>query len=263
MKRVWSLFLFVFTLFLFSCRTQQTVANYVEDVSADTSGKEIRVPQLRIQKNDVLTIQVFSSSTQPELSDAPYNLPAAPSGGSASGGASTQPGFLVDANGNIEYPRLGTIHVEGLTRDELSAEIKKRLTQPVELLRNPTVLIRFQSLKITVLGEVNSQGVLSIPGERLTILEAMGLAGGITEFGVKNSVKIIREADGKREIGTIDLSSKELFESPYYHLRPNDVVMVAPTKRKAKKADQDLVVQRVSFGLSLLTAFALIYNLFQ
>jgi polysaccharide biosynthesis/export protein len=252
--------LLVVSFYFFSCGTQQKVGNYVQDLSLDSSGKEIRVPELRIQKNDILSIQVFSSSTQPE-SDLLYNLPVATASGSSAPGAGS--GLLVDSKGNIEYPRLGTIHAEGLTREELGAEIKKRLTEPIELLRSPTVIIRFVGLKITVIGEVNSQGVLSIPGERVTILEAVGLAGGITEYGLKDAVKVIREADGKREVGIIDLSSKDLFESPFYHLRQNDLVLVDPTRRKAKKADQDLVIQRVSFGLSLITAFALIYNIFQ
>jgi polysaccharide export outer membrane protein len=133
----------------------------------------------------------------------------------------------------------------------------------VELLENPTVLIRFQNLKITVIGEVNSQGVMSIPGEKVTILEAVGLAGGLTEYGIKNAVKVIRETDGKREIGMIDLSSKQLFESPYYNLRQNDVIVVDPTPRKAKKADQDVVLQRAGFALSVITAIALVYNIFR
>jgi polysaccharide export outer membrane protein len=150
-----------------------------------------------------------------------------------------------------------------LTKEELANEIKIRLTEPVKLLEDPTVIIRFQNLKITVIGEVNKQGVVTIPSERVTILEAVGLAGGLTDYAVKNSVKVVRENDGKRDIGIIDLSSKTLFESPYYTLRQNDIVIVDPTARKSKKADQDLVIQRVSFGLSVITAIALVYNIFK
>jgi polysaccharide export outer membrane protein len=91
----------------------------------------------------------------------------------------------------------------------------------------------------------------------------VGLAGGVTDYGLKNAVKVIREVDGKRKIGLVDLSSDSLFESPYYNLMQNDVVLVQPTKRKVKKAEQDLVVQRVSFGLSIITAIALLYNIFK
>lgn len=259
MKLIRTLLFLVFPLYLLSCSTQKNLPDYLENIK-DSSGKgEVQVAALRIQKNDILTIQVYSASTKPEV-DELYNLrttTALSAQGSNSGG------FLVDAKGNIEYPRLGTFHAEGLTKEELAEQIKKRLTEPVELLNSPSVIIRFQNLKITVMGEVNSQGVLNIPGERVTILEAVGLAGGITEYGLKNSIKVIRETDGRREIGQINLSSDSLFTSPYYNLVQNDVVLVQPSNRKAKKTEQDLVLQRVSFGLSVITAIALIYNIFR
>ncbi|MBL7743617.1 MAG: polysaccharide biosynthesis/export family protein [Chitinophagaceae bacterium] len=258
MKLIRLVVLLVFPLYLISCSTQQRIPTYLEN-SKDSSGKgEVQVAELRIQKNDNLSIQVYSASTKPEV-DELYNLRTATGGGAGQNSG----GFLVDAKGNIEYPRLGTFHAEGLTKDELAAQIKKRLTEPVELLRDPTVIIRFQNLKITVMGEVASQGVISIPGEKVTILEAVGLAGGINEWGLKDKVKVIREIDGKREIGQINLSSDSLFASPFYNLMQNDVVLVQPAKNKAKKAEQDVVLQRVSFGLSVITAIALLYNIFR
>jgi polysaccharide export outer membrane protein len=258
MKFIRIVVLLVLPLYFISCGTQQKIPNYLEN-RTDTSGNgAVQVTELRIQKNDILSITIYSASTRAEVDDL-YNLRAS----SASGAGSSSPGFLVDAKGNIEHPRLGTIHVEGLTKEELAAEIKKRLTEPVELLKDPTVIIRFQNLRVTVIGEVSNQGVLSIPGERVTILEAVGLAGGITEYGMKNTVQVIRERDGKREIGVIDLSSDSLFVSPYYNLAQNDVVMVQPSKKKQKKTDQDIVIQRASFGLSIITAVALIYTIFR
>jgi polysaccharide export outer membrane protein len=117
--------------------------------------------------------------------------------------------------------------------------------------------------KITVLGQVGHEGIINVPGEKITILEAVGLAGGITDYGKKNTVKIIRETDGKREIGIIDLSSKNLFDSPYYCLVQNDILIVDPTSQKAKQADQSIVAQRVSFALSVITAAAFLYNVFK
>jgi polysaccharide export outer membrane protein len=264
MKFLRSLLILFFPLYIISCTTQQKTPNYIQNVT-DTSGKgALQIPVLRIQKDDLLSIQIYSTTTKTEV-DAIYNLGTVasnPSGQGSSGSASS-PGFLVDADGNIHHPKLGVIHVEGLTKEEVANEIKKRLTEPVKLLDDPTVIIRFQNLKITVIGEVNKQGVVTIPSERVTILEAVGLAGGLTDYAVKNSVKVIRENDGKRDIGIIDLSSKTLFESPYYTLRQNDIVIVDPTARKSKKADQDLVIQRVSFGLSVITAIALVYNIFK
>jgi polysaccharide export outer membrane protein len=259
MKLIRTVLLVAFPLYLISCGTQQRIPNYIENVT-DSSGKgDVQVPELRIQKNDMLSIQVYSASTRAEV-DELYNLRVP--GGTGNQSANTG-GLLVDAKGNIEYPRLGTFHAEGLTKDELAAQIKKRLTEPIELLKDPTVIIRFVNFKIAVLGEVGNQGVISIPSERVTILEAVGLAGGISEWGSKEAVKVIREIDGKRQIGQVNLSSDSVFQSPYYNLMQNDVVLVQPTKRKAKKAEQDVVLQRVGFGLSVITAIALIYNIFR
>jgi polysaccharide export outer membrane protein len=247
-----------FSFYLISCSTQHKIPYYLEN-AVDTSGKqEVKIPELRVQKNDQLSIQIYSLSTQPERSDAIYNLPAA-----SSSSGNTTGGFLVDANGNIEYPRLGTFHAEGLTKQELATQIKKKLTEPVELLKDPVVIIRFLNYRVIMLGEVNQGGVVTAPGERLTILEAVGLSGGITDYGKKNSVKIIRETNGKREIGIIDLTSKDMFESPYFNLMQNDIVLVEPTNQKAKQTDQTLVTQRISLALSLITAAAFIYNIFK
>jgi polysaccharide biosynthesis/export protein len=252
--------LLAFPVFLFSCATQHRLPYYLDNV-VDTSGKsEVKIPELIIQKNDLLLIQVYSLSTKPE-SDLPYNLPMATSSGGS--GTNATGGFLVDVNGNVEYPRLGTFHAEGLTKQELAAEIKRRLTQPVELLKDPTVIIRFLNFHVTMMGQVSQQGAITVPGEKLTILEAIGLAGGITDYGKKDNVKIIRETNGKREIGLIDLSSKDLFESHYYNLVQNDIVIVEPTSRKVKQEDQNIVAQRISFALSLITAAAFIYNIFK
>lgn len=253
--KVFRLFFWVvLPFYLISCTTQKKLpAYYLDKVINDTTiNSNLKFPELKIQKNDLLSISVYSASTN-LTADIPYNLPEA--------AAST--GFLVDANGNIEYPRLGTIHAEGLTKLQLAEEIKKKLTQPVELLRNPSVIIRFLNYKITVLGQVGREGLVTLPGERLTILEAIGLAGGITDYGKKDDVKIRRERDGKIEIGTVDLSSDSLFYSPYYNLVQNDVIIVQPTKQKVKMTDQGLAQQRIGIALSIITTAAIIYNIFK
>lgn len=253
----------VFPVYFFSCKPQQKLPNYLERVT-DTSGKgaAVVIPELRIQKNDLLSIQVYSLSTKPEI-DQYYNLPLGYTGaGSSQGQGASTGGFLVDGAGNIEHPRLGVFHAEGLTKQQLAAEFKKRLTQPVELLKDPTVIIRFLNYKVTVIGEVAKPGTINVPGERITILEAIGLSGDITQYGRKNTVKVVRELDGKRETGTIDLSSDSLFMSPYYNLMQNDVVMVEPSKIKARSAEQAVVAQKVSFALTIATVAASIANIF-
>jgi polysaccharide biosynthesis/export protein len=248
--------LFIALSFYFiSCTPQQKIPNYLQNV-ADTTIAE------KVQKNDLLSIQVYSASTKKEISDAPFNLPS--QGGSTDGSAgSSAGGFLVDANGNIEYPQIGLLKAEGLTKLQLADSIKKKINEKDSVLTNPSVIIRFQNLKVTVLGEVNKEGPVTIPGERVTILEAIGLAGGVKEYGLKNSIKVVREIDGKRQAGYVDLSSNSLFESPYYNLMQNDMIVVEPSKRKAKKADQEMVYRQAGFVVSLITAIAVVIRVFQ
>lgn len=248
----------VLSSYLLSCKAPQKIPTYLEKVN-DTTGKgTVVVPELLIQKNDRISIQIISLSELPEKSDVPYNQPVVSNGG----GSGSVEGYLVDINGNIHHHRLGTFHAEGKTKEELAAEIRKRLLEPVELLSDPTVVIRFLNFKVTVLGEVSSQGVLQVPGERLTILEAVGLAGGISEYGKKTNLRILREYNGVRETGTIDLTDSGLFESPYYNLKQNDVVIVDATNQKQKDADDVKTFRKVSFALSLVTVAATLANIF-
>lgn len=241
---------------LAACKPQQKIPNYLQSVSDTTRLPDPKFTEIRIQPNDLLNIQVFSSSTKREISDAPYNLPA-------TGPEGTNSGFLVDLRGNIEYPMLGELHVEGLTRLELADLIKHKINETDSVLTNPTVIVRFANLRITVLGEVGRQGVIQFPGERVSILEAIGLAGGVTEFGLKQSVKVVREVDGRRQVGVVDLSSDSLFSSPYFNLLQNDLVLVDPTPRKAKKAEQEVFFRQAGFIISIVTAMAVVIRLFQ
>ncbi|MEP7373384.1 MAG: polysaccharide biosynthesis/export family protein [Chitinophagaceae bacterium] len=251
-------------IYFISCTPQQKIPYYLQNVTDTTITEKVLISELRIQKNDLLSIQVYSASTKPQFSDAIYNLPS--QGGSTEGSSSSGSaagGFLVDANGNIEYPQIGLLKVEGLTKLQLADTIKKKINEKDSVLTNPSVVIRFQNLKVTVLGEVNKEGTITIPGERVTILEAIGLAGGVKEYALKNSIKVVREIDGKRQAGYVDLSSNSLFESPYYNLMQNDMIVVEPSKRKAKKADQEIVYRQAGFVVSLITAIAVVIRVFQ
>lgn len=248
-------------LYFFSCTPQQKLPNYLENMR-DTTYADLKYPELKIQKGDLLSIQIYSIATDPKI-DQVYNLPVQYTGvGPTVGQGTTAGGFFVDANGNIEHFRLGTFKAEGKTKQELAAEIKKRLTEPVELLSNPTVMIRFLNYQVSVIGEVAKPGTILVPGERITILQAIGLAGDIPQYGLRNTVKVIREIDGKRETGTIDLSSKDLFLSPYYNLVQNDVVVVEAGKIKARSAEQAIVAQKVSVALTIATVAASLANIF-
>ena len=247
-------------VFFVSCSSQKKVPyNYIENAT-DTIGKDaVKIFEPIIQKNDLLSIQVYSNSTKPEVSDALYNPPGINgiSGNSSNGNSGS--GYLVDVDGNIRFPRLGVIHAEGITKRQLADTIASKITD----LENPNVIIRFLNYHITVLGEVGRQGTFIIPYEKVTILEAIGLAGDIPVTGKKDNVRVIREINGNREIATLDLTSKNIFESPYYNLQQNDVVLVEVKRSKVRQVDQALVTQRITFALSLITSIALIYNIFK
>lgn len=252
--------LVLLVVYLASCGTSKKIPiNYIQDSVALNAN--VIVPEIRIQKNDLLSIQVYSSSLDPAV-DAPFNLggSSGSSQGSSSSGTASVTGFLVDEKGDIEYPRLGSIHVEGLTNAQLADTIKTRLTTPVKYLDKPSVVIRFLNFKVTVLGEVSRPGSISIPTGHITVLEAIGLAGDIPLTGKKTTVRVLRETDGKRVVGEIDLTSKEIFNSPYYNLLQNDVVMVEPTRSRVRQSDQ-LALQRITTILGIITSLTLVYNI--
>jgi polysaccharide biosynthesis/export protein len=261
MKFFWILPIFIFSLCVSSCKTYQKIPEYLQYVN-DTTGKgAVIIPELKIQKGDLLSIQIYSLTTIKEV-DELYNLPTQTNMAASGQGQAPLNGFLVDNNGDLEHFRLGTFHVEGKTKHELAAEIRKRLTEPVELLKNPTITIRFMNFRVTVLGEVAKVGTVNVPGERLTILEAVGLAGGISRTGKKEYVKVMRESNGQRETGVVDLSRKDVFESPYYNLMQNDVVIVEKNKRGLSDEDQQRAFQKISMGLTLIAAAATLSNIF-
>ena len=242
-------------LLLASCRTQRIVYNYLEDLTDTTSRKDFYIAEPVIQKNDQLSIQISSESLDPSV-DALYNQ----SLGGQMGGQYQFYGYLVDQKGNIEIPRVGIIHAEGITKDSLASEIKARLKTQ---LADPAVVIRFTNFRIIVMGEVGSPGVKSVGVENLTILEALAMAGDITLYGKKKEVKIIRENKGQRQIGILDVTTSKMFESPYYQLQQNDIILVEQTKYKITQTEQGRITQQIGFALSIITSIALLYNIFR
>jgi polysaccharide export outer membrane protein len=240
-------------LILVSCRTQKaTINNYLQKVDSVGSAQLMTISEPLIQKNDLLSIKVYSMSADPRT-DLPYNMPETVTAG---GGVSAS-GILVDNMGNIDYPRLGTLKVEGLTKNQLAAIIRERLDT---ILKSPSVVVRFLNYKVTVLGEVRTPGSFNVPTERVTILEALGLAGDITDFGNKTMVKVAREKDGQLEMGYIDLTSQALFTSPFFRLQQNDVVFVEQNRRKQQLEERQTVLQQIGIATGIITAIALIVN---
>jgi polysaccharide biosynthesis/export protein len=234
--------------YLSSCRTVKQPPVYLQSGSDTSPARLASAYEPRIQKNDLLSILVRSMSLEPTV-DLPYN----PVGSVATGnsGATTY-GYLVDQKGNIQFPRLGSLSVEGLTKLELAEMIRKKLSGE---LNNPSVDIRFLNYKITVLGEVGRQGPYPIANEKVSILEAIGMAGDVTVYGKKNNITVIRDSSGVQKIGQIDLTKKEAFSSPYYYLQQNDVVIVDADIKKYKVADQ-LTVRNLGIITSVVSTVA-------
>jgi len=248
--------LFIGTAMISSCKTQQKAFNYLENYKDTTIKDEVKHTEYIIQKDDLLSILVYSDAADGGATDAMYNL--ANSGGSSSAAGGTQ-GFLVDNDGLIRFPRLGTIKAIGLTKGQLSEIIREKLDT---VLTNPTVIVRLLNFRVTMLGEVARPGSISMPGERLTILEAVGLSGDISIYGKKEDIVVIREVDGKVEYGKVDLSTKSVFQSPYFYLRQNDVVLVNANKNKTRLNDQ-VFNQRMGIAFSIINTIALLYNVFR
>jgi polysaccharide biosynthesis/export protein len=250
------LYILIGTFLFISCRPQRAVFNYLEDVKDTSFRRSVYIAETIIQKNDLLSINITSASLDPKI-DVLYNQQIMQGVGGMQGGGQIG-GYLVDVNGDIELPRIGKIHAEGLKKGELETIIKAKLEGQ---LNQPSVMVRFMNFRITVLGEVGSPGVLNIPTERLSILEAVGMAGGVTEFGQIKNVKILRENNGIRELGVLDLTSQEIFQSPYYQLQQNDVVLVDQTRYKLRQTEQQRVTQQIGFVTGIISTVAIIVTL--
>ena len=194
------------------------------------------IPKLVIQNNDLLSISV--SSLNPEAS-AIFNQPnnAAASNNTTTTVAAT--GYLVDGEGNIQFPFLGSVKAAGLSKDELKANLIKSMVDK-KLLVDPIITIRFLNFKVTVLGEVAHPTVVTVPSERISLLEALGLAGDLTIYAQRDNVLVIRDEDGKKVTHRLNLNSTELFNSPYYYLKTNDVVYVEPNKSKVASTSRSM-----------------------
>lgn len=202
-----------------------------------------------IQKNDILQITVSSMNVDDAVI---YNTPSMANIGGAATSGPQAVGFLVSEQGFIQYPVLGQVKADGLTKSELTRYLHDQLEQK-KLLVDPVVSIRFLNYRVTVLGEVGKPTVVNVGNEKITIMEALGLAGDITVFGKKDNVLLIRETDGVRTIKRLNLNNKDIFSSPYYYLRSNDVVYVEPNKAKVGGSDRaKQVIPIVLSSLSLL-----------
>ena len=225
-------------LMLSSCGAVKDIA-YFQNKVINEPEKIDKHAGIVIQPKDMLSIVV--SSRNPELV-VMFNLPMVQhmAGSEIAGGSSQQRllGYVVDNNGCIDFPVLGTLKVAGLTRWELADMIKKRLLKE-GYLTDAVVTVEFMNFKVSVLGEVTVPGTYSIEGDKVTILQALSLAHDLTIYGQRENVSVIRERDGERIIYQINLCDVDLFKSPAYYLQQNDVIYVEPSIEKARQSTID------------------------
>jgi len=259
MKNVYFIASLVITLTLIGCTSQKKIAYFygVNSQSGDSINKSFnKAHEARICVGDLLSITV--SGLDPKAV-APFNLPLvsyATPGSDQLYSAPTLQSYLVDINGNINFPVIGTLKLAGKTKSEAITYINEQLSP---YLKNSIVTIQFMNYRITVLGEVLRPGQYSINNERITVLDALGLAGDMTIYGKRDNVLITRENNGKLEFVRLNLNTNDAFKSPYYYLQQNDVLYVEPNVVKSiASQNTTLYISSIS---ALATTFSIIYSI--
>lgn len=248
-----------------SCLSSKPVQYF--DQKVDTSRiQEYQIPEPVIEKGDILSIVIFSDNPD---ATAIFNQAGTSGNEFASQaiqdptrtqGSKTTPStsYLVDNRGRIRMHAIGEIEAEGLTRLQLQATITDRITA-LGVLMKPYCTVRFVNFKITVLGEVSKPGIFTVPVEKATVLEAMSMAGDVNISGRRDNITLVRETMGKRTFAKLSLADPAIFQSPYFYLKQNDVLIVNSDERKFTPTDQqnfqlfNLALSLVSILLVLLT----------
>jgi polysaccharide export outer membrane protein len=235
--------LLLVTLVLTSCVSKGKIV-YFQDNETVQVNELILNFEPKIQAGDLLSINVSAIEAEAALTFNLYET---------TGTANAKPlNYLVDSDGEINFPVVGPIKVAGLTTKQVTQNLTNTLG---DYLVNPIVNIRLINFKVTVMGEVKSPGTYTISNERITIVEALGLAGDLGIQGKRNTVLLIREREGKRSFITMDLTNKKLFNSPYYYLAQNDVIYVEPNKTKINSSvgsNTSVIISSVSILITLL-----------
>ena len=166
-------------------------------------------------------------------------------------------GYLVDNNGNIEFPVVGTLHVGGLTKKQAEDLVKSKIKPYLADSENPIVTVRMASYHVSVIGEVTKPGIISVPQEKMSVLEALAQAGDLTIYGKRDNVLLIRQdAEGEKHTYRMNLNDANIINSPFYYLQQNDIIYVEPNKVKAQNSSIGSSTTLLMSGLSILTSIA-------
>ena len=266
MKKKSFIIIFSFVLFFLSSCTSKKKLDYLQNIESVALEASMKNAKSTIQPNDQLVIMVTAkdmdvvkpfnqnfSSGQILQYSLPSNNAPAQSQTSASG-----PTYMVDSQGNIEFPVIGKINTENKTTEELRDILKKEISKYVV---NPQVSVKNTNYKITVLGEVNKPGTYNIPEAQTTVLEVLGLAGDLTIYGNREDILVLRNIDGTMTKERIDLTKADFINSPFFYLKQNDVIIVSPneTKQKSARLDPNAGIY-ISVASIVVTILALIFK---
>lgn len=232
MRAIRLIVLFFAACLALACASSKDIV-YFQDIDEVNLAKLTTEYEAVIKKDDRLTIVV---SGPDKTVTAPYNLTLGEMTGSSSG--STNPesatlSYLVDSRGDIDFPILGRIHVEGMTRNQLVEYLTAEIGRDV---KDPIVYVSFRNFKITVLGEVRSPGTYTIDSEKINILQALGRAGDLNLTAQRDGIILLREENGVEKHYKIDLKNSSLLDSPYFFLQQNDVLYVPPSATRVATA---------------------------
>lgn len=234
-----------------SCGSRKNMVYLQPDSTLIDTQYEQYIP--RIQPNDILTIVV--TAADPKVT-APFNPVSTMTTGSMTQQVdmALRPTYTVSNEGDIILPMLGKLHVANLTRVQAIEKIRTELSQYI---KDPGVNMNFNNFRVSVLGEVAHPGSFILPTERVTVLEALGLAGDMTIRGVRDNVMLIREKDGKKTTHRLDLTKQNTLNSPYYYLAQNDVIYVEPNKSQINNsklgANSNIIISIASLLITVIS----------
>lgn len=231
-----------------SCSSQRTVLPYFVDIVEQPAGTLETMPYMPvIAPDDELRISVTSSDpAATQIFNTPEINPATRQSLTTPSSARTMT-YVVDTDGNIDFPQVGELHVAGMNIEQVKTMLTERLSRWVS---DPRVDVALVNFAVTVAGEVRQPARIDVAGNRITILEALSQAGDLTEFGERSNVLIIREEDGQRKYAHLNLNESDVLNSEYYYLQPNDYVYVAPNKVRQENSKYN---QNNGFKLSIIS----------
>lgn len=239
-------------IFLASCVSKKAFQNalYFKD-SVTEAEKTITANPILIKPGDRLNISI--TAINKEAADA-FNV--------AGGAGQTSGGYLVDSLGYIQLLQLGKMHVAGFTPVTLQDSLQAQL---LSYLKGPLVTVSISNFQVNMMGEIGRPGPLNVPDGNINILQAITQANDLKDDARRDNILVIREINGKREFGRVDISSNHVFESPYFYLKQNDVVYIEPDRKKYQTNDAQTtrIFRNYGYAVSVLTTVLLLVNIFK